>query len=96
MTTILFLCVYALPLGILYAIGLFTTAMGTRFNLNLGPAALLLIPVFLIPPIHLFMSVSRMSREAQGGGTYTGRAFPVVPLDPGPAPASQHGGTAPP
>ena len=64
-TTILFVVIYLLPLGLLYLAGMFAMLTGTSFNFNLGPAGLLLLPVFAIPMIHLFVSTSRMSRAAE-------------------------------
>jgi hypothetical protein len=61
----LFALIYLLPLGLFYAAALVAILTGTSFNINLGPAGLLLIPVFLVPLIHLFISTSRMRREAE-------------------------------
>jgi hypothetical protein len=65
-TTIwLFTLIYLLPLGLFYAAALVAFLTGTSFNINLGPAGLLLLPVFLVPLVHLFVSTSRMRREAE-------------------------------
>jgi hypothetical protein len=64
-TTILFVVIYAIPGGLVYAGSLIALVADTHFNLDIGPAALLLIPVFLVPVIHLFVSTSRMQREAE-------------------------------
>lgn len=61
----LFVVIYLLPLGLFYLIAMISTATGQSFNLNLGPGALLLVIVFLIPLVHFFISTSRMKSEAQ-------------------------------
>jgi hypothetical protein len=70
-TTILFVIIYALPLGAFYLAAAGAILLGESFNINLGMAGLALIPVFFIPLIHFFISTSRMSRaadEASGSG----------------------------
>lgn len=57
--------IYLIPLGFFYAAGAVAVLTGTSFNINLGPAGLLLLPVFCAPLIHLFMSTSRMKSEAE-------------------------------
>ena len=79
LTMLLFAAIYAVPLGFSYIAGIIAQLMGTNYNLNLGPAALLLILVFFLPIIHLFISTSRMRKEAAGGGTYPGHGFEVLP-----------------
>ena len=75
----LFCLLYAAPLAVLYVASLFAAAAGTSFNVNLGPAGLLLIPVFLIPMIHLFVSTSRMRRAAERGAAMPPPGgFPVI------------------
>jgi hypothetical protein len=64
-TTVLFVVIYVLPLGLLYVITALAIASRTSFNIDLGPAGLLLLPVFAIPLIHLFVSTSRMKRAAE-------------------------------
>lgn len=64
-TTVLFVVIYLVPLGLLYVLTAVAIASGTSFNLNLGPVGLLLLPVFAIPLIHLFVSTSRMKRAAE-------------------------------
>lgn len=64
-TTALFAIIYLLPLGLLYIITALTIVTGKSFNINLGPAGLLLLPVFAIPLIHLFVSTSRVKRDAE-------------------------------
>jgi hypothetical protein len=79
-TTILFLVMLALPLGFAYVAGLIATATGESFNVNLGWAVLLIIPLLLVPPIHFFVSTSRMRRAAEAAGAIdvpTG-GFPVI------------------
>jgi hypothetical protein len=65
LTTWLFVLIYALPLGLFYAAAGFAVLSGQSFNINLGPAGLLLLPVFAVPLIHLFVSTSRMRRGAE-------------------------------
>jgi hypothetical protein len=64
-TTVLFVVIYVVPLGLLNLVSIPAVAMGERIHLELGPVAFLLLPVFLIPVIHLFVSTSRMRREAE-------------------------------
>ena len=64
-TTILFTIIYLIPLGLFYLIAVFASATGNSFHINLGPAGLLLVPVFFVPLIHFFVSTSRMKNEAQ-------------------------------
>ena len=63
-TTILFIVVYLIPLGLFYLASLVAIATGQSFNLNLGIGGLVLIPVFLIPLVHFFVSTSRMRDES--------------------------------
>ena len=62
-TTVLFFCLYLIPLGLFYLASCFASISSNSFHLNLGIFGILLIPVFLIPPIHLFISTSRMQKE---------------------------------
>lgn len=64
-TTTLFLVIYALPLGAFYLASAVAVATESSFNLDLGLAGLLLLPVFFAPLLHFFMSTSRMAREAE-------------------------------
>jgi hypothetical protein len=66
-TTMLFIFIYAVPLGIVHLMGAASIVTGTSFSFNMGPAGLLLLPVFAIPIVHLFVSTSRMQREAESG-----------------------------
>lgn len=63
-TTVLFVAIYVLPLGLFYSAALVAMLTRESFHINLGPAGLLLLPVFAIPVIHLFVSTSRMRRAA--------------------------------
>ena len=63
-STILFACIYAVPLGLLYLTAFVAVVAGESFHLDLGIGGLLLIPVFFIPLIHLFISTSCMKNEA--------------------------------
>jgi hypothetical protein len=67
-TVTLFVVIYLVPLGSLYIMGAVAIASGTTFNIELGPAGLLLLAVFAIPLIHLFVSTSRMKRAAEARG----------------------------
>ena len=63
-TMALFIVIYVAPLGLFYLAALFALITESSFNIDLGPAGLLLIPLFLAPLIHLFVSTSRMRAEA--------------------------------
>lgn len=63
-TLTLFAVIYLIPMGLFYAIALFCMASGKSFSYH-EQWMILLIPVFLVPPIHMFVSTSRMKREAQ-------------------------------
>jgi len=72
-TTLLFLIVYAPAMCFGVAAGLYAAATGARFTPNVTPhsfgAMLMLVVVvlviFAIPVVHLFVSTSRMAREAE-------------------------------
>lgn len=64
-TTVLFVAIYLIPLGLFYVLGSLASAAGASFDLDLGPVLLLVLPIFAIPLIHLFMSTSRMKRAAE-------------------------------
>lgn len=64
-TTKLFVCIYLIPLGLVYIVGILALAARAHFDIDLGPAALIVLPIFAIPLIHLFMSTSRMKRAAE-------------------------------
>lgn len=64
-TTVLFVAIYLVPLGLFHAVATLALVSGTSFNIQLGPAGLLLLPIFTIPLIHLFVSTSRMKRAAE-------------------------------
>lgn len=67
-TTVLFVVIYLLPLGLFHLAAIWAMVSSTSFNIDLGPAGLLLLPVFAIPVVHLFISTSRMKRGAEAGG----------------------------
>lgn len=72
-TTILFVVIYAIPVGLFYVLGLVALASSGSLNYRLNsPLALLIVPVFLIPLIHLFVSTSRMKRDAGSAGPQDG------------------------
>jgi hypothetical protein len=64
-TTVLFVTIYLIPLGLFYILGSLASLSGASFDLNLGPVLLLVLPVFAVPLIHLFISTSRMKRAAE-------------------------------
>ena len=64
-TTWLFVIIYLIPLGSLSCATAIAIAMRSPFNIQLGPAGLLLVPVFCVPLIHFFVSTSRMKTDAQ-------------------------------
>jgi hypothetical protein len=64
-TALLFVFIYLVPIGLFYFAAAIAIVTGTSFNINLGPAGLLLMPLFALPLIHLFMSTSRMQSEAR-------------------------------
>lgn len=64
-TTLLFAALNVIPLGLLYVMAASAVASGTSFNFDLGPFGALLLPVFVIPLVHLFVSTSRMTRAAE-------------------------------
>ena len=66
LTMVLFFAIYLVPLGLFYTIAAVCTLTNQTFNLNInGASALLILPIFLLPVIHLFISTSRMKREAE-------------------------------
>jgi hypothetical protein len=78
-TTLLFVFIYVLPLGLFHIAGCIAILTDASFHFDLGPAGLLLLPLFLWPVVHLFISTSRMKRAA---------AAYVHPILNTPAPAS--------
>lgn len=65
-TTIwLFTLIFLIPLGLFAAASFVMLLQGNSFDVDLGPAGCLLLPVFLAPLIYLFMSTSRMRNEAE-------------------------------
>ena len=67
-TTLLFTFIYLIPLGLFYCAAAIAIATSSSFNIQLGPAGLLLIPIFFAPLVHLFISTSRMKNEAMSNG----------------------------
>jgi hypothetical protein len=74
-TTILFILLYLIPLGLFYLASLAATATGESFRINLGIGGLALIPVFLIPLVHFFISTSRMRDEAKARNPLAGPPY---------------------
>lgn len=67
-TTLLFIVIYLLPLGLFHLASLAAVLTGESFHIDLGPAGLLVLPVFFIPLVHFFISTSRMRDEAVNAG----------------------------
>lgn len=65
MTAILFGVIYLVPWGVFHLAGLLAMITRRSFHFNLGPIVLLLLAVFIAPLVHLFVSTSRMKREAK-------------------------------
>lgn len=64
-TTVLFVAIYLLPLGLFDLVAVGALVTGSSFSFDLGPAGFfLLMPVLVLPLIHLFVSTSRMRNEA--------------------------------
>jgi hypothetical protein len=63
LTTKLFAFIYLIPTGLMDAFSAFVTITGAPIRINLGPLALLLLPLYLVPVIHFFVSTSRMKRD---------------------------------
>jgi hypothetical protein len=64
-TTVLFIVIYLVPLGLSYCASMIALVSGSSFNIDLGPLGILLLLVFLVPVVHLFISTSRMIRSAR-------------------------------
>lgn len=64
-TTILFIAIYLVPLGLLYIAGTIAIATNKSFYFNPGPIGVFAVPIFFVPLIHLFISTSRMKRAAE-------------------------------
>ncbi|ETZ98287.1 hypothetical protein I546_6903 [Mycobacterium kansasii 732] len=64
-TTLLFAIVYLIPVGLLSGAAAIAIALGSPFHIDLGPASLLLAPVFGVSLIHFFVSTSRMKADAE-------------------------------
>lgn len=63
-TTFLYVVIYTIPLGLVYASSLVAGMTGKSFHYNVGGWALLAILFFVVPLIHFFVSTSRMARAA--------------------------------
>lgn len=83
-TFLLFVLIYAAPLGFMYLLALLAAMGSGTFYYNMGPAALLLLPLFAWPLVHLFISTSRMRRAAEAGPgpTPPPGGFPVILPNP--------------
>ncbi|MHB9134293.1 MAG: hypothetical protein ACYDBB_24750 [Armatimonadota bacterium] len=66
-TRTLFIVIYLIPLGLLYTAGAFAALTGGTFDFHTDNPGLtyLFLAIFFIPFIHLFLSTSRMIREAE-------------------------------
>jgi len=67
-TTMLFTVIFVIPLGFFCAAGLIAMATGRSFDVEVGPAGLVVLPILAIPIVHFFMSTSRMARAAGNMG----------------------------
>jgi hypothetical protein len=63
-TSLLFIVLYVVPLGILYIVSLGATLTGSTLRLDIGFWIIPLLMIFAIPIAHLFISTSRMGRAA--------------------------------
>jgi hypothetical protein len=63
-TTILFALIYLAPLGVLHIVWIICLITNNSFHFNIGPAILVALIVFFVPLVHLFVSTSRMQKEA--------------------------------
>jgi len=63
-TTVLFALIYLAPFGLFHIVWIVCLITGKSFHFNIGPAILLVLIVFFAPLVHLFVSTSRMQREA--------------------------------
>jgi len=91
-TTILFTVVYLVPWGLLHLVWIGCIITGKSFNVHIGLAVLLVLVIFAVPLIHLFVSTSRMRREAasiparadaiEGVGAHPWPEGPVRPSGP--------------
>lgn len=64
-TMILFAAIYLIPWGLLHVVWIVCLIAGATFNIQLGWVVLPLLIAFFVPLIHLFVSTSRMRREAR-------------------------------
>lgn len=64
-TTWLFVIVCLIPLGGFFGASAVAIAIGKPFNIDLGPAGLLAVPVLCIPLVHFFISTRRMTADAR-------------------------------
>ena len=65
LTRNLFFWIYAIPIGLMHIGGCLAMITGGSFHFDLGPLGLLLLPLFVAPLIHFFVSTSRMKRFAE-------------------------------
>jgi hypothetical protein len=61
----LYVAIYAVPTGLFQLVALAALATGQSFSVNLGPAAILLLLVVVIPMIHLLVSIRRTIRRLE-------------------------------
>jgi hypothetical protein len=85
MTLILIVVLLAGPFALFLVVGMIMTLGRGSWHIRLeAPMALLLLAIVIIPIIHLFISTSRMKREAimaQTDEENGGRGFPGTPSD---------------
>ena len=63
-TMLLFLFICLIPLGLLNAVSAIVTLSGKSLSFDIPPVLMVLVVLFIAPWIHLFVSTSRMTREA--------------------------------
>ena len=64
-TLLLFVFIYLIPLGLFHFAAVIAFVADFSIYIDLGPAGLLLLPVFCIPIVFVFISTSRMKTDAE-------------------------------
>ena len=64
-TMLLFLFIYLIPLGLFQAASAIAMLTGESFSFAIPPLLMVFAVLFVVPLIHLFVSTSRMAREAE-------------------------------
>jgi hypothetical protein len=63
-TRLFVMLLWVLPLGVMQLLGMAAPLLGLSFSFNLGLLGIPLLLLMLVPLVHLFISTSRMRREA--------------------------------